>query len=187
MACAQSDNDCPNRHYHKVVLTADENPDSQIVHYSSVELSGHSPLCFTGDDECNSKVRILRAASTHYPILRSFLRAIYEVIRSHRCTAELDAALIGGDFNHMLKDCEIDDYDSLFSHWVWSSHKLSVSEVDDSALRKPNLEHELQITHCKIIILYENAEQDYYQYSCCSSGILLKKYHCSEVSRQFGN
>ena len=42
------DNDCPNRHYHKVVLTADENSDSQMVHYSSVELRGHSLLCFTG-------------------------------------------------------------------------------------------------------------------------------------------
>ena len=90
------DNNCPNRHYHKVVLTADENTDSQIVHYSCVELVGHSLLCFTGD-ECNSKLRILRAASTHYRILRSFLRAIYEAIKSHRRTAELDTALSGGD------------------------------------------------------------------------------------------
>ena len=29
----------------------------------------------------------------------------------------------------MLKACEIDDYDSLFSHAVRSSHKLPVSEV----------------------------------------------------------
>ena len=51
------DNNCSNNQYNKVVHTADENPNSQIIYYTSVELRGHSLLCFTGD-ECNSKIRI---------------------------------------------------------------------------------------------------------------------------------
>ena len=109
------DDDCPNTHYQKVVHFHDESPNSEIVHYNSVELKGHSLLCFTGD-ECNSKLRILRAASTHYAVLRSFLHAVYDAMRA----------------------CEIDSYESLLSNEVQSTHQLSVYELD-SPLRKPNL------------------------------------------------
>ena len=36
------DGNCPNNKYHKVSLTADESPDSNIVDYCSVEHSSHS-------------------------------------------------------------------------------------------------------------------------------------------------
>ena len=39
-------------------MKTDENPDSQIVHYSSVELRGHSLLCFTG--ELNAALHVLQ-------------------------------------------------------------------------------------------------------------------------------
>ena len=35
------DDDCPNTHYQKVVHFHDESPNSEIVHYNSVELKGH--------------------------------------------------------------------------------------------------------------------------------------------------
>ena len=38
------DDDCPNTHYQKVVHFHDESPNSEIVHYNSVELKGHSLL-----------------------------------------------------------------------------------------------------------------------------------------------
>ena len=94
------DDDCPNTHYQKVVHFHDESPNSEIVHYNSVELKGHSLLCFTGD-ECNSKLRILRAASTHYAVLRSFLHAVYDAIRNHKRVAHLDAALHSGDHTYL--------------------------------------------------------------------------------------
>ena len=103
------DDNCPNNHYHKVSLTADESPDSTIVDYCSVECSGQCLLCFTGN-ECNSKLRMLRAASTHCAVLCSFLHALYDCIRCHRHTAELDAALSSSDFDHLPRACEIDNY-----------------------------------------------------------------------------
>ena len=127
-----------------------ESPNNEIVHYNSVELKGHSLLCFTGD-ECNSKLRILRAASTHYAVLRSFLHAVlhsflhavYDAIRNHKRVAHLDAALHSGDFTYLMRACEIDSYESLLSNVVQSTHQVSVYELD-SPLRKPNLEYELR-------------------------------------------
>ena len=95
---------CPNNPYHKVSLTADEIPGSNIVDYCSVECNGHSLLCFTGN-KCNSKLRNLRPASTHSAVLSSFLHALYDAITSHRHTAELDATLSSGDLNHLLRAC----------------------------------------------------------------------------------
>ena len=46
-----------------------------------VEFQGHPlPCCFGG---CFSQLRILRAASVHFPCVRSFLRMVYS-IRSNR-------------------------------------------------------------------------------------------------------
>ena len=41
----------------------DESPNSEMVPYNSMELKGQNLMCFTRD-ECISKLRILRAAST---------------------------------------------------------------------------------------------------------------------------
>ena len=82
------DNNCPYTHITtKVLYIADEDPDCKI---SSMQHKGHSSLCFT-DDECNSQLRILRAASTHFSVLRSFLHALYKEIASHTHVADLDA------------------------------------------------------------------------------------------------
>ena len=157
----------------------DECPNSEIVHYNSVELKGHSLLCFTGD-ECNSPLRILRAASTHYAVLRSFLHAVYDSIRNHKRVAHLDAALHSGDFTYLMRACEIDSYESLLSNEVQSTHQLSVYELD-SPLRKPNLEYELQTTHARIMTLYDKDVHDYYKHPCCSCCMLFKRKSVSVV------
>ena len=59
------DDGCPNTHYGKVVHETDETGESNVPR------KGHSMLCFI-DSDCNSRLRILRLASTHYPSLRSF-------------------------------------------------------------------------------------------------------------------
>ena len=103
--------DCPNHRYTKVALTSDDNPDSNIVHYDSVQLGGHGLPCVTGR-ECSSELRILRAASTHFPTLRSFLRAVYDAFRSHKATTSIDEALRNGDFVHLMSAAGIDGYDT---------------------------------------------------------------------------
>ena len=114
----------------------------------------------------NNKLRILRAASTHYALLHSFLHAVYDAIRNHKRVAHLDAALHSGDFTYLMRACEIDSYESLLSNEVQCNHQLSVYELD-SPLRKPNLEYELQTTHARIMAQYDKDVHDYYKHPCC--------------------
>ena len=69
------DGGCPNEHFTKAIATGD--PDSEIV-----ELRGHLLVCFN-DGGCCSQLRTLRAASTHYSVLRTFLNHVYSAITSH--------------------------------------------------------------------------------------------------------
>ena len=70
-ALAKCDFGCPYLHYTKCrefLL-----PDFvHCVGFSPVELKGHPIACHTGDS-CRSTLRILRAASTHFPLFRKFL------------------------------------------------------------------------------------------------------------------
>ena len=59
------DSGCPNQHYTRV--------ETRRFEYYSVECQGH-PLICSIDTGCSSKLRILRAASTHFPVLRALQR-----------------------------------------------------------------------------------------------------------------
>ena len=168
------DKSCPYTHYHKLVDIADEDPDCKIT---SMQRKGHSSLCFT-DDECNSQLRILRAASTHFSVLRSFLRALYKAIGSPKHVADLDALLHQGHFASLMKACAIDSYDTLFSNDMLCTESVSDG---DSPLRKSNLEYELQITHAKLMVLYDKAVHDYHTHPCCSCNMLFQKKCVSVV------
>ena len=87
------DSGCPNQHYTRVETR-------RFEHYS-VERQVH-PLICSNDTGCSSKLRILRAASTHFPVLRALQRNLYSALSSHRCIASLDKALIAGDFQALL-------------------------------------------------------------------------------------
>ena len=67
-ALAECDMGCPFGHYTKYV-------DSSVV-------------CYTGD-YCTSNFRILRAASTHFPVLRRFLANVTEALSAHRVVFDI--------------------------------------------------------------------------------------------------
>ena len=98
-----------------------------------------------------SKLRILRAASTHYPVLRQFLHALYNAITYNLHVTTIDNALCTGDFHSLMEITKIEGFDSLLSYE--SRYEQSIDIVaDDSILRNANLESHLLITHAKIII-----------------------------------
>ena len=168
--------DCPNHRYTKVALTSDDNPDSNIVHYDSVQLGGHGLPCVTGR-ECSSELRILRAASTHFPTLRSFLRAVYDAFRSHKATTSRDEALRNGDFVHLMSAAGIDGYNILFDTQIESTgdDNADDSSVIASEPKLVKLELALRIKHAKIIALYDKAVLDFAQHPCCSCNRLFQK------------
>ena len=50
--------------------------------FSPVVLKGHPIVCHTGDS-CSSALRILRAASTHFPILKKLLPHVTSALSCH--------------------------------------------------------------------------------------------------------
>ena len=109
---ATCDDGCPNQHYSKIV---DGNN-------STVDLKGH-PLVCSNDGGCQSKLRILRAASTHYPVLGNFMHHVHSAIRSHSCVHDIDEALCDGDFHALMEITNVDGIESLLSNDVESSYE----------------------------------------------------------------
>ena len=92
------DSGCPNQHYTRV---------------DDVKRQGH-PLICSNDSGCSSKLRILRAASAHFPVLRTLQRNLYSALSSHRCIDSLDKALSAGDFQALLAVTKTDGFEDLF-------------------------------------------------------------------------
>ena len=111
-------------------------------------------ICYT-DKECCSQLRILRAASTHYPVLRSFL-SVYDAINSHKATLSLDRELVTFDTGtDGIYRCPVSDLEP-------ASDTSEVKFADPV----PGLELQLQTKYVKIIALYQNAVHDYAQHPC---------------------
>ena len=68
-ALGTCDDGCPNQHYTEVLGRDD-------LGWDVIQLQGH-PLVCSNDGGCHSQLRILRAASTHYSVLRTLLNHIY--------------------------------------------------------------------------------------------------------------
>ena len=108
--------ECPNTHYSNVISIPGDDPESALEWFTSLERMGHSVICYLGS-ECHSKLRILRAASSHHSVLRSFLRSVYNALSSHKCIAQFDECLNSGDFKTLMKVIQV-DFETLFSNKV---------------------------------------------------------------------
>ena len=67
-----------------------QNSQGKMLYY---ELAGH-PLPSTSD--CQSSLRVLRAAATHFPQLHRLVCLLYEAIRQHRLLESIDTVLCAG-------------------------------------------------------------------------------------------
>ena len=101
-----------------------------VPNYTFVQQRSHRLPYVTGR-ECSSELKILRAASTHFFTLRSFLRAVYDAFRNHKATASIDDAVRNGDFVHLMSATGIDGYNSLFDTQL---EYTSDENVDDSSV-----------------------------------------------------
>ena len=120
-------------------------------------------MCYDGS-ECKSRLRILRLASCHYPVLRGFLNNVYLARSSHLKILKLDEAFSKGDFKFIMEACRI-PIDSIFSNVVEGTQEGAAQECE---LRKPDLELRLQAENNKAIAEYRKAVEDYPKNVCCS-------------------
>lgn len=89
-ALAECDLGCPFGHYTK--------SEQDCV----VDLKGHPIVCYTGDS-CTSALMILRAASTHFAILRRFLANVIDALIAHRAICDIDIALKSGNHQRLME------------------------------------------------------------------------------------
>ena len=135
------------------------------------ELAGHPLTCTVSG--CESKLRILRAASPHYPKLCRFLAALHESIRNHKHILSLDQALQSGDFEMLVKLCYDDDYQKILSSATVMDTSSNVSGIQDAPiglqqLKLPDLEADLYLGYAEMIANLEEKQSDDAEFACCS-------------------
>ena len=96
------DSGCPNQHYTKYVDT-------------TMQLKGHPLVCFN-DSGCHSKLRILRSAATHYPVLVTLSHHVYQAIGVHVGVQMIDRAMSSGDFYTRMEITKTCDFETLLSN-----------------------------------------------------------------------
>ena len=163
---AECDMGCPFGHY------------SKFVGSSPVDLRGHPIVCYNGE-LCTSVLRILRAASTHFPVLRKFLAHVTTALSAHRSVCDIDSALKNGNHRSLIKFSGVK---SLLSCDVEEKYqKLTPVDCSDS-LRRPTLETELAIAHAALIAGYEKEVYDFPEHACICCERLHQRKSVSVVS-----
>ena len=147
-ALVKCDLGCPNGHY------------SKLVGSLPVDLKGHPIVCYLGNS-CTSNLRILRAASTHFPVLRRFLAHVTDALSAHRAVCGIDNALKTGNHKRLIK---ITGIQFLLSCDV--EEKYQKLKFSDLPLRRPSLEMELAITHAAVIAGFEKEIYDFPENVC---------------------
>ena len=156
------DSGCENGHTMGLVDSpADENELCR-------QLMGHPLSCTTG--MCSSQLRILRAASAHYPVLRQFLWLIYVCRKQHRAVFSVDHALCTADFDQLMQLSDVSEVTDLFGSDLDEESSCEDCSVipDNSVEGLPNLEQELQVKHAGLITKYEKGLSDDPEHACCS-------------------
>ena len=96
------------------------------------ELRGH-PLVCSNDGGCHSKLRILRSAAIHFPVLSTFLRLVCCALESHKFVQSIDEALCTGDFQSLMDITKVCDFETLFNNELENSYE-QCTEAADSVL-----------------------------------------------------
>ena len=148
------DEGCPNVHYTKLISSC------------PVALKGHPLVCSHVDGGCQSKLRILRAASTHYAVLRNFLHDVHSAISSHTCVSEIDKALCTGNFRKLMEITHMTRFEKLLSNDLQACYQ-QCTDLACVDLNQPNLELQLEITHAALISELEKEIDDFPEHACC--------------------
>ena len=136
------------------------------------QMMGHSLACHQTGSMCNSELRILRAASAHHKVLRTFMRRVYRAKASHESLAGIDRALGEGDFKHLLCATK-KSFDELLTTNDFVGEEGS--SINNSFFRVLNLETTLQLQHSLVISQLEKEWNDDAENVCCSCQCLFQR------------
>ena len=156
--------------------------ESEDESFRPVERKGHPLACHLQGSSCESKLRILRAAVTHYPKLAVFEKGVYSACREHFIIQNIDKAIESKDYESLLEICGA-SFQNLFKRQALvPAHSESQSDVQPvSPLRIPHLEAQLLIEHAKVIKQFDKQVHDYVIHPCACCERLYKRSCVKEV------
>ena len=129
-----------------------------------------------------SQLRILRAASTHFTVLRTFLHDLHCAISSSNCVLEIDEAHNAGNYHKLMKILNIKKVESLLSNDLDTKYEQSTDDVCcNSVLRQPDLEVHLTLTHVALIAHLDKEIDDFPEHMCCSCERLHQRKSLSSL------
>ena len=160
------DDGCPNQHYTRVVSRDD-------LGWDVIQLQGH-PLVCSNDGGCCCQLCILRAASTHYCMLRTLLNHVYTARRSHLCVVSIDKALSAGDFHSLMEITKVHDFADLLTADLDSTYQQSADDAGTMSVPQ-SLVAQLLIKHAQTISDLEKEIDDDPVHACCSCECLHQR------------
>ena len=174
--------ECPIQEVRRTLDTCDECPHTHYTKTSggfAIERKGHPLICSIGTG-CKSQLRILRAAATHYPLLRKFLHDVHTAIRSHVFVHDIDQALCAGDFRALMELTEMTDFETMLTNDVESTYEQCTDSTVGAVF--PQLESQLVVRHAKLITQLDKHINDYPEYVCCSCEQLHQRKSVTRVN-----
>ena len=174
--------ECSIQEVRRTLDKCDECPHTHYTKTSggfAIERKGHPLICSIGTG-CKSQLRILRAAATHYPLLRKFLHDVHTAIRSHVFVHNIDQALCAGDFRALMELTEMTDFETMLTNDVESTYEQCTDSTVGAVF--PQLESQLVVRHAKLITQLDKHINDYPEYVCCSCEQLHQRKSVTRVN-----
>ena len=101
-------------------------------------------MCYTGDS-CTST---LRAAPTHFPVLRKFLLHVTTALSCHKIVCSIDNALQCGNYKKLMQIADVKLIELLLGNNIAERYQqLNVDDCLHSLYKSPTLEMDLAIAH----------------------------------------
>ena len=166
------DIDCPHVHHLK------PRGMGEGLETTEITKAGHPLPCVSG--MCSSKIRILRAASVHYPALRKFLHAVYMARKHHSTVAEIDNALGTKDHKTLCNLMCIEECEQLIGESLRSENGDDCPEFSAEGL--VNVENDVQIKYANIFEQYKQKLDEDFEYPCSSCERLHKKSYVTKYN-----
>ena len=154
-ALDEIDTGCPYLHHRTPFTCKWEEGVRRYSQECTRPLRGHPLPCALEDSECPSLLRMLRAATPHFPRLHEMLKPLYGAISNNKFITRIDKALSEGDFVGLCLWLNLSEYANLLGPSNQSA--FLYSPLDSSSgpqFQEPNLPDLLQVEHAELIKVF---------------------------------
>ena len=148
------------------------------LHSGFIEQLGHPIYCEL--PECSSPLRVIRAATPHFPVLKTFTRLLYKARKCHMTILASDSALSCGNIDELIPFLGLKaKFSDLFSE-DGVEHAVVSEEHSSSGLGC--IERDLKVTHADLIAELQSKFNDDAEFACCSCERLCQRKKVSRVN-----